>query len=222
MYASYIKLAAEQKVQATGVITASVLNIRSGPGTTYTRLGSFSKGAKVDILDTKAAADWLKILYNGSVAYVHASYVKIGGTDSGSGNTGGNNGSGGTTAAYASVNASRLNMRKTADLNGALVTTLSRGDIVQVLESGSTWTKVKYGGREGYMYTQYLKASTATYGTVTASVLNVRSKASTSSTSLGRLGKGDIVEITKAGGSWHKIVYRSSVAYVYAAYVKIM
>jgi N-acetylmuramoyl-L-alanine amidase len=91
-----------------------------------------------------------------------------------------------------------------------------------VLEQGSTWTKVKYGGSEGYMYSQYLKASTATYGTVTAGVLNVRSKATTSSTILGRLGRGDVVEIIEAGGSWHKIKYKSSTAYVYAAYIKIM
>jgi SpoIID/LytB domain protein len=226
VYADFVKLASQQQIEATGVITSSILNIRSGPGTSYSKLGSFSKGDKVQILDANVTADWHKILYNGSVAYVHASYVRIDGTDSGSGSTdggstdGGN--TGGSTAAYASVNASRLNLRATASLSGTVVTTLSRGDIVQVLEPGSTWTKVKYGGSEGYMYSQYLKASTATYGTVTAGVLNVRSSSSTSSTVLGKLGRGDIVEITQAGGSWHKIIYKSSTAYVYAAYVKIM
>jgi len=72
------------------------------------------------------------------------------------------------------------------------------------------------------VYLQYLKASTATYGTVTASVLNVRSKDSTSSTILGKLGKGEVVEITESGSLWYKIMYRSSTAYVYAAYVNIM
>lgn len=213
VYASYVKLPAQQTVTATGVITASVLNVRSGPGTSYAQLAALGKGARVDILAVNAAKDWHKILYNSGVAYVHASYVKIDGADSGGG-TGG--------ASYAAVNASRLNLRKTADLSGAVITTLSRGAVVQVIEAGGTWTKVKYGGSEGYMYSSYLKASTATYGTVTAGVLNVRGGSSTASAVLGRLSRGDVVEIAQKGGTWHKIRYKTSAAYVYAAYVKIM
>ena len=223
VYADYVKLPSQRTVTATGVITASVLNVRSGPGTSYAKVATLSKGNKVDILTVKATADWHKILYNGSVAYVHASYVRIDGADTGStpGDSTGPD-SGGTAASYATVNASRLNFRKTASTSGAVITTLSRGAVVQVLEPGSTWTKVKYGGNEGYMYSSYLKASAATYGTVTAGVLNVRGAASTSSSVLGRLAKGDVVEISQTGGSWHKIRYKSSTAYVYAAYVKVM
>ncbi len=217
VYADYVKLSSQQTVTAKGVITASVLNVRSGPGTSYAKVAVLSKGAKVDILTVKASAGWHKILYNGSAAYVSASYVKIDGTG---GNTGGNTGT--PAASYATVNASRLNFRKTASDSGAVITTLTRGAVVQVLEPGGTWTKVKYGGNEGYMASVYLKASAATYGTVTAGELNVRSSASTTSTVLGKLGKGDVVEISSKGGSWHKIKYKSSVAYIYAAYVKVI
>ncbi len=221
VYADYVKLPTQQTVKAKGVITSSVLNVRSGPGTSYAKLTTLTKGSKVEILTVKATADWHKILYNGSAAYVHVSYVKIDGTG---GNTGSGSGgsSGGTTASYATVNASRLNLRKTASANGAVITTLSRGAVVQVLQAGGTWTKVKYGGNEGYMSSSYLKASTAKYGTITAGSVNVRSSGSTSSSVLGKLAKGDVVEIAQSGGSWHKIKYKSSTAYVYAAYVKLM
>ena len=63
--------------------------------------------------------------------------------------------------------------------------------------------------------------SSTVYGTVTAGTLNVRSSASTSSAILGRLTKNDVVEITQAGSSWHKIKYKSSTAYVYAVYIKL-
>ncbi len=223
VYADYVKLPSQQTVTATGVITASVLNVRSGPGTSYAKVATLSKGNKVDILTVKATADWHKILYKGSVAYVHVSYVRVDGAGGNTGGgTGGSGNTGGVAASYATVNASRLNFRKTASESGAIITTLSRGAVVQVLEPGGTWTKVKYGGNEGYMATRYLKASTATYGTITAGELNVRSSASTSSSVLGKLGKGDVVEISSKGGSWHKIKYKSSTAYVYAAYVKVM
>ena len=226
VFADYVKLPTQQTVTAKGVITASVLNVRSGPGTTYAKVASLSKGTKVDILTVKAAADWHKILYNGSVAYVSASYVKIDGASGGStgGNTGGSTGdnTGAVTASYATVNASRLNFRKTASDSGAVITTLTRGAVVQVLQPGGTWTKVKYGGNEGFMATAYLKASAAKYGTITAGELNVRSSASASSSVLGKLAKGDVVEISQTGGSWHKIKYKSSTAYVYASYVKVL
>ncbi len=197
-----------------GTITASVLNVRKGPGTTNGILGTLKKGDKVEIIQLNAAQDWYKIIYNGMEGYVHASYLTISGTQAPApGPT--------PDAQYATVNASKLNFRKGADLNSAVIKTLSRGDTVQVLEQGKEWHKVKYGGVTGYMYTQYLKMTTGTYGQVNASVLNVRSGSSTSTSVLSKLSRGDVVEILAKGTEWHKIRYKSSTAYVYAAYIKI-
>ena len=92
--------------------------------------------------------------------------------------------------------------------------------MVQVIEQGKEWHKVKCGGATGYMYAKYLKLSSGTYGQVNASVLNVRSGSSTSTSILGKLSRGDVVEILSKGTSWHKIRYKSSTAYVYASYIK--
>lgn len=210
LYANYVDLS--QPV--IGVITASVLNVRTGPGTSNQTLGTLKKGDKVEIIQQNAATDWHKILYSGAEAYVHASYVTISGAE-----TPGTTPS--TDAQYASVNASKLNFRKGAGLSSSVIRTLSRGDVVQVLEQGSTWYKVKYGGVTGYMYASYLKLSSASYGKVNASVLNVRSGTSTSTSILGKLSRGDVVEILTKGSNWHKIRYKSSTAYVYAKYIKI-
>jgi len=72
------------------------------------------------------------------------------------------------------------------------------------------------------MYTKYLKMASGTFGQVSASVLNVRKGQSTSTAVLGKLSRGDIVEILAKGAEWHKISYKSSTAYVYAAYIKIV
>ena len=210
VYAYYVKLSDTVSIETTGVITSSVLNIRSGPGTSYTKLGTFSKGDTVDIVKSNYTADWHKILYNGSTAYVHASYVSLGGTTDPD-----------TAAVYAAVKAGALNFRQAPSLSAAIIDTLKRGDTVQVLEQGGTWYKVRYGGREGYMYAAYLERASGTFGKVTASVLNVRSGASTSTAIVGRLGRSDVVEIIETGTDWYKVRYQSSAAYVYAAYIEL-
>ena len=194
-------------VEATGVITASVLNIRSGPSTSYSILGQFGKGDEVSITKQNYTENWHQILYNGSIAYVHASYVKIGGQEEE------------PEALYAKVNASALNFREGPSTSYKVIDTLRRGDIVQVLEQSGSWYKVKYSGRTGYMYAKYLSVSSAEYGTVTAGVLNVRKGPSTSYAVLGKVTRGDSVLITGKSGNWYKIAYKSGTAYVYASYI---
>lgn len=208
VYADFVTLPDQPEVVAQGVITSSVLNIRSGPGTSHSILGRFGKGDEVDIITLNYTENWHQILYKGGCAYVHASYVRLSGGE-------------GSSTVYASVDAGRLNFRTSASLGARIIDTLSRGDIVQVLEKGTAWHKVRYGGKEGYMYAAYLKISSSTFGKVTGSILNVRKGPSTSTQKLDRLERGDIVEIIEKGTSWHKIRYQSSVAYVYAKYIEI-
>jgi N-acetylmuramoyl-L-alanine amidase len=221
VYADYVDTANP----TTGAITASVLNVRSGPSTTSDKLGSLKKGDKVEIIQANAAKDWHQIVYNGQAAYVHASYVAVSQAQTPAIDPTPKPTPEPTpepsAAQYASVNASALNFRKAASTSSAVIKTLSRGDTVQVLEQGGEWCKVKYGGVTGYMVTRYLKMASGTYGQVNASVLNVRSGQSTSASVLGKLSRGDMVEIVSKGATWHKIRYKSSTAYVYAAYIKI-
>ena len=65
------------KVESGG----STLNVRSGPGTSYDRLGSLNDGAVVDI--TGVDSGWYKISFSGSTGYVSGDYLAPC-TDSGS------------------------------------------------------------------------------------------------------------------------------------------
>ena len=58
-----------------GTATA-VLNVRSGPGTGYSRIGLLSDGETIHVRKW-ANADWLEVEYNGRVAYVHSDYVEL-------------------------------------------------------------------------------------------------------------------------------------------------
>lgn len=220
VFANYIRLQNQINIEATGVVTSSVLNIRSGAGTQHAALGQFRKGDKVSIITVSAQKDWHRILHNGSAAFVHASYVRIDGASGATPPSGGSTG-GSPAAAYATVNANKLNLRQGANTSSRIINTLSRGAVVQMLEQGGQWHKVRYGGIEGFMSAQYLRASSAVFGTVNASALNVRSRASKSSAVLGKLSRNDVVEVTERGRTWHKIKFKTSTAYVYAQYIKL-
>ncbi|MDY3208429.1 SH3 domain-containing protein [Clostridium baratii] len=58
-------------------------------------------------------------------------------------------------------------------------------------------------------------------GTVSASALNVRSGASTSSSIIGSLNNGAKVEIVSTSNGWHKIKYKNGYGYVSADYIKV-
>ncbi|MDD5016825.1 MAG: SpoIID/LytB domain-containing protein [Eubacteriales bacterium] len=57
------------------------LNVRSGPGTSYSILGNLPDGARINVVQENAATAngyvWHKILYGGQYAYVAATYVQI-------------------------------------------------------------------------------------------------------------------------------------------------
>lgn len=58
-----------------GTVTASGLNIRSGPSTSYSIVGTLSNGENVDILGRDN--NWYKISVNNIAGYVSASYIKL-------------------------------------------------------------------------------------------------------------------------------------------------
>ena len=67
---------------STGVVTASKLNIRKGPSTTYSRIGSIYKNKSVTILDESNG--WYKVSFNGKEGWASKKYIKVGGSSSSS------------------------------------------------------------------------------------------------------------------------------------------
>ncbi|MBE6943651.1 MAG: hypothetical protein E7453_05255 [Ruminococcaceae bacterium] len=74
-HGSYIR--AVDASSATVSTAGSPLNVRSGAGTSYSRIGSLSNGASVLVLST--TGNWHRVLYGGAkTGYVSASYIKLG------------------------------------------------------------------------------------------------------------------------------------------------
>ena len=82
-HADYIKTVSSNT--ATVKLSSGTLNVRSGAGTSYSKIGSLSNGKVVLVLSTSNG--WSRILYNGTkTGYVSANYLSTGSSGSGASN----------------------------------------------------------------------------------------------------------------------------------------
>lgn len=56
-----------------GIVNASLLNVRSGPGTNYSKVGSLARNSVVYVVESTGM--WYKIIYGKEYAYVSKSYI---------------------------------------------------------------------------------------------------------------------------------------------------
>ena len=61
------------------------------------------------------------------------------------------------TTAIVDTEGSPLNMRQAASTDSEIVTTIPKGETVQILEMGTEWHYVQYGDYRGYCYASYLQ-----------------------------------------------------------------
>lgn len=207
------------------VVTASALNVRSGPSTKNHKIGVVVKGTKLTVLEK--VGEWYKIEYNGITGYVHGGYIKL---ESSSAQPPSSNS--GNIMARGTVTASSLNVRAGAGTNFKVIGKLARNAKVDILEKVGAWYKIKYGSSVGYVHGDYVKLDTSSntssrgeqstsVGIVTASGLNVRSGPGTNYSKVGILYRNSQVIILGQSGVWYKIKFGSTTGYVHSAYVKV-
>jgi stage II sporulation protein D len=196
-----------------GIVTASALNVRSGPGTKNHKVGMVVKGDKLKILEK--VGEWYKISFNSLQGYVHGDYVKIETSVPEP-----------PAASTGTVTASSLNVRSGAGTNYKVIGGLKRNAVVEILGTSGKWYKIKSGSLIGYVHSDYVSVgsqppaqenpSPSKTGTVTASSLNVRSGAGTNYKVIGGLKRNAVVEILGTSGKWYKIKSGSLTGYVHS------
>jgi len=122
----------------TAVVKDGPLNVRSGPGTGYSRIGSLRKGTQVTILETLNG--WYKISSGSLVGYVSAQYIS---TD-------------GTVAQQGLVIAGPLNVRSGPGTNYSRIGSLKQGASVTINSSANGWYHITCGSLSGYVSAQYV------------------------------------------------------------------
>ena len=190
------------QAEQVGMVTASTLNVRSGIGQQNKILFTLCKNEKVTI---KSSADgWYKIVSSkNKEGWASSQYIKT--IEE-------------SVKNIKLVDVDRLNMRSGPSTSYRILKVLSKGSSVEVISTTDNWSKIKHSGITGYVLDEYLKSNTTTKY-ANASSVNVRSGPSTSNSILGKLNKNDKVEVISESGSWSKINYKGSTAYVSSQYL---
>ena len=210
-----------EAVLGQATVTADALNVRSGAGTVYNRLGLLYKGTSVMILED-CGNGWYKISGGGYTGYVSGEWVKVSGNSS-------SDSSDAQPIGTGTVNTACLNVRSGAGTGYSRVGYLYSGNSVSILKDcGNGWYQISYGSGSAYVCAEYISTGSdsgdsdggeQTTGIVTADALNVRSGAGTGYSRLGLLYSGNSVTILGSSNGWYKISYGNGVGYVSAEYV---
>ena len=202
-------------VSNIGTVTASSLNVRSGPSTSYTVVTTVKKNDKVNIL--QSSNGWYKIeTTSGKQGWVSSSYISA--SNSNTNNSTTNN----TQSNIAIVNTDGLSFRNDAGTSYSIIKVLNKGEKVELISESNGWSKVKHDSRLGYVASQYIDKATTNYTIKEANTdgLNVRTGPSTSYATIGKLNKGTRVEVISESAGWSKINYNNKTAYVSSGYLK--
>lgn len=236
----------------TGTVDAdgSTLYVRSGPGTSYSKLGYLADGKTFTITgkaQDSAGTWWYRTTYNGKTGYLCSTFVKTktssGAVESTQQDTG-----------KVNVGSSVLNVRKGPGTNYGVIGTLKNGTAVNISanakdSAGTVWYKISYNGTYGYVSSEYIAVDkndsgntsdgdtdgsvtsepvTFQMGTVTADAgLNVRTGAGTNYSRITTIVKGTAVTITgsakdSSGKVWYIYQYSSSQkGYICSDYVTV-
>ena len=126
----------------TKYVTASTLNVRSGPSTTYKAITTVKKNTAVTV--TQAKGSWEKVKIGGKTGWVASKYLttkKLTAKIS-------------TKTMY--VTASTLNIRSGAGTKYKVIATVKKNSSVKVTQTKGSWSKVIVGSKTGWASSNYL------------------------------------------------------------------
>ncbi|EJS67811.1 peptidoglycan endopeptidase [Bacillus cereus] len=147
--------------QGTGTYTVNVssLNVRTGPSTSHTVLGSVNKGKTVQVVGE--VQDWFKINFNGGTGYVSKDFVTKGGSavsnETQQPTTNNNNTTTVQTGGSYVVNTGALKVRTGPATYNAVIGGVTNGTVLNVTGAENGWYKINHNGRTGYVSADFVK-----------------------------------------------------------------
>lgn len=194
----------KQRPTGKGTVKADSLNIRKEGKIDAEKVGTYEKGAVIEILEVKG--DWGRT----DKGWVHLDYV----TMSESTQT--------NTTKKGTITATNLNIRKEPKIDSESLGGYKQGEQVEILETKDGWGRTDKGWISlDYVKFEETKAKTVTEagqtGTVTASGLYIRKEPNREAESLGWYSKGDKVTILEVKDGWG----RTDKGWICLDYVKL-
>lgn len=131
---------------------------------------------------------------------------------------------------WGTVNATTLNVRKSASASSTKLTTLKKGKKVKCLTLKTTWVKVTVGSYTGYVDGKYISTAygtaTSPYanikaGKVNATSLVIRKSASTTAAAVTTVKKNDSIQALTTGTTWVKVKANGKTGYAKGCYITL-
>ena len=233
----------EEPASGTGTVTCDVLNVRSGPGTSNSVIGSLKRGNSVAV---KAKSNgWYKVSYGSGTGWVCGDYLSVGQSSPAKApaqsKPSSPSSSGGSAGRISGTGGAGVNVRSGAGTRYGRIGGLAEGASVTIVGQSGGWYQIKYGSGTGWVCGDYVKktsggssggsssggsssgGSTSTAGYVSGTGgagVNVRSGAGTGHSRIGGLAEGASVTIVGQSNGWYKIKYGSGTGWVSSQFVK--
>ncbi|MED5042491.1 N-acetylmuramoyl-L-alanine amidase [Geobacillus stearothermophilus] len=196
-----------EETKRLAVVTADRVNVRQGPGVPYHPVASVHRGDVYRLVDVKDG--WLKIEWEKNrTGWLAARYVAL-------------------AKETAVVQEDRLRLRQEPSRDGRIIGHLAQGETVLVIGEEGGWKQVVTEDAIGWAAASYLAPAEARSisqqtGTVAADSLNVRAEPSLHAPRIGRLVRGEEVDIVEKKPRWYKIASSTGLGgWVSSAYVQV-
>ena len=234
------------------IVNTNGVNFREKADKNSTSMGLLKADTVVVVLQIPDKFDsnhWYKVSYNNKVGYIQAPYVRVPSMDGEDDPTDDPTTAPEYTVLFEGVvvNTNGLNFRKGPGTNYESMKQLPAGTKLGILEvpnafTKNDWYKVLYNGQVGYVQAPYVKVEGQNAPTEVPTVkpedetiigigliqntngVNFREDADASSTSMGLLKAGTLVDVISAPNindakHWFKVRYDGKVGYIQAPYV---
>lgn len=185
------------------------LNMRSGPGTEYARVGRVNSGGWVEIL-ARYSTSWYhcRAVDSGLTGYMSANYLK------------GPSAMGGGTATVNNPGGSQfLNLRQYPSYDAPVLGIFYNGTVASVISQSDGWCYVTVGGLNGYFRVEYLSfpGGSSVQATVYSSNggrVNLRTGPSLAYNAAWQVPSGATVNVLLKGTRFWQVVYGGNVGFM--------
>ncbi|MGE7695919.1 N-acetylmuramoyl-L-alanine amidase [Lysinibacillus sp. NPDC094177] len=215
-------------------VTTDGLNIRKSKDSSSTAnvVGTVNKGGKLAVYAVEG--DWLKVTYKGAFAYIYKTYAQFLDADS---NALGN--------VQKQVTATQnLNLYAKPTSSSKVITSINSKTKLPVYKTVSGYHLTVVNGIPGYVVansTEDVEVEKPTtpdptpdpdptpptvsgdlLGRVTVDNLNIRKEANSTSAVVGKLKKGEYIQVNSINGYWAQVTYQGQKGYVHKSYLKLL
>ena len=215
MHGDYLNVSTTKNVElGYGKINGSSVNLRSGAGTSYSKVARGNSGDKAYIIGVKDG--WYQVIFGDDICYIRSDYLDLTEVPYE------NKASSKSPKFYRGGNSLGVTPGAAA-LNGSTGATNSGNDKEETKEENKTESNTTQNNSTSGNATSSATSDDIKYGIgfTTGSGLRLRSSASTSSKTIDSANKNEVVVVLAKVGEWYKVIYDLQEGYMHGDYLKV-